>query len=67
MAVNCHGICGFYKTTKIKTSMKYETGQKRCTFCSIFIETTYGIPDLITHGLIFTMLTFFIIGIFRSD
>lgn len=30
-------------------------------------EITYGIHDLITHGLILTMLSFFIIGIFRSD
>ncbi len=30
-------------------------------------ETTYGIHDFITHGLILTMLSFFIIGIFRSD
>lgn len=30
-------------------------------------ETTYGIHDLITHGLILTMLSFFIVGIFRSD
>lgn len=32
-----------------------------------FFETTYGIHDLITHGLILIMLSFFIIGIFRSD
>ena len=34
---------------------------------SPIFETTYGIHDLITHGLILTMLSFFIIGIFRSD
>jgi len=32
-----------------------------------FFEITYGIHDLITHGLILTMLSFFIVGIFRSD
>ncbi len=34
---------------------------------SPMFETTYGIHNLITHGLILTMLSFFIIGIFRSD
>lgn len=34
---------------------------------SPIFETTYEIHDLITHGLILTMLSFFIIGIFRSD
>ncbi|MBT8251420.1 MAG: hypothetical protein KJO99_01110 [Nitrosopumilus sp.] len=31
------------------------------------IPPTPNIDSLITHGLIFTMLTFFAIGIFRSD
>jgi hypothetical protein len=30
-------------------------------------ETIYGIHDIITHGLILLMLSFFMIGIFRSD
>ena len=34
---------------------------------TLIFETTYGIHDLITHGLILIMLLFFIIGIFRSD
>lgn len=32
-----------------------------------FFQSTYSIHDYITHGLIFIMLTFFVIGIFRSD
>ncbi|MCV0410105.1 hypothetical protein [Nitrosopumilus sp.] len=32
-----------------------------------FFENTYGIHGYVTHGLILTMLSFFIVGIFRSD
>jgi len=32
-----------------------------------FFESAYSIHDYVTHGLIFTMLSFFMIGIFRSD
>ncbi|WP_428323726.1 hypothetical protein [Nitrosopumilus sp.] len=32
-----------------------------------FFEITYGAHDFITHGLILVMLSFFIVGIFRSD
>ncbi|WP_428325973.1 hypothetical protein [Nitrosopumilus sp.] len=32
-----------------------------------FFEITYGTHDLITHSLILVMLSFFIVGIFRSD
>lgn len=32
-----------------------------------FFENTYGIHGYVTHGLILVMLSFFIIGIFRSD
>lgn len=32
-----------------------------------FFEPSYGIHALITHGLILVMLTFFAVGIFRSD
>ena len=34
---------------------------------SPMFETTYGVHDLITHGLILAMLSFFIVGIFRTD
>lgn len=32
-----------------------------------FFDNVYGIHGYITHGLILVMLSFFIIGIFRSD
>lgn len=32
-----------------------------------FFEITYGMHDLITHGLILVMLSFFMVGIFRTD
>jgi hypothetical protein len=32
-----------------------------------FFDSVYGIHGYITHGLILTMLSFFIVGIFRSD
>ncbi|MBT8172795.1 MAG: hypothetical protein HKP26_04585 [Nitrosopumilus sp.] len=32
-----------------------------------FFENTYGIHGYVTHSLILVMLSFFIIGIFRSD
>ena len=32
-----------------------------------FFENAYGIHGYITHGLILVMLSFFIVGIFRSD
>lgn len=36
-------------------------------FVTPFFESTYGIHGFITHGLILVMLSFFSIGIFRSD
>lgn len=32
-----------------------------------FFENTYGVHGYITHGLILVMLSFFIVGIFRTD
>lgn len=32
-----------------------------------FFENTYGIHGYVTHSLILVMLSFFIIGVFRSD
>jgi len=32
-----------------------------------FFDNTYGIHSYITHSLILVMLSFFIVGIFRSD
>ena len=32
-----------------------------------FFESTYGLHGYVTHSLILVMLSFFIIGIFRSD
>ena len=38
--MKCLGICSEYKvkTLRPKGNGRYETGQKRCSFCDIFIE-----------------------------
>lgn len=42
-------------------------GTSLVNLLSPIFDVTYGIHDLITHGLILIMLSFFIVGIFRSD
>lgn len=39
MTINCKGICEFYKIDMHQYKDKYNKGQKRCTFCGIFLET----------------------------
>jgi len=40
MTYNCHGICELRKTNKLPTAKKYESGQKRCSICRVFLETS---------------------------
>jgi len=39
MGRTCRGICIDYKSPKIPNGQKYILGHKRCSFCSLFIET----------------------------
>lgn len=38
MAATCKGICDRYKSEGTAMKFKYQDGQKRCSFCGIFIE-----------------------------
>ena len=39
MTFCCKGICVDLDATTVSNSLRYELGQKRCTMCSIFVET----------------------------
>ena len=39
MGRTCIGICIRYKSTSIPNGLKYKLGQKRCSFCSLFMDT----------------------------
>lgn len=38
MCPACKGVCESFKGNSIAYKFRYEQGQKRCTFCNIFIE-----------------------------
>ena len=38
MGRTCKGICQMYKAESVPNKIRYEVGQKRCTFCGIFLE-----------------------------
>ncbi|KAF6246326.1 hypothetical protein C6990_09345 [Nitrosopumilus sp. b3] len=38
MAVTCRGVCHKYKSSGVSMQFKYQEGQKRCSFCGIFME-----------------------------
>ncbi|MBT4325388.1 MAG: hypothetical protein HOD60_00560 [Candidatus Nitrosopelagicus sp.] len=38
MGRTCRGICTFYKAKSVSNKIRYEIGQKRCSFCGIFFE-----------------------------
>lgn len=38
MCPACKGICESFKASSISYKFRYDQGQKRCTFCDIFIE-----------------------------
>ncbi len=35
----CKGICIRYTGEKISNGLKYSSGYKRCTYCSLFLKT----------------------------
>ena len=39
MGRTCRGICLFHKAEPIPNKIRYEMGQKRCTFCGLFLTT----------------------------
>lgn len=39
MAQICNGLCERLKTTSIKNSLRYQTGQKRCSLCAQYFYT----------------------------
>ncbi|MDH3488099.1 MAG: hypothetical protein OEL82_08655 [Nitrosopumilus sp.] len=39
MTFCCKGICDDLEITTVSNSLRYQVGQKRCTMCSIFVET----------------------------
>ncbi|MEX0861992.1 hypothetical protein [Nitrosopumilus sp.] len=38
MAATCKGICQTFKSIGTSMKLKYQEGQKRCTFCGIFMD-----------------------------
>lgn len=38
MGMSCKGICSKYKSVGTAMQFKYQEGQKRCSFCGIFID-----------------------------
>ncbi|PIN97061.1 MAG: hypothetical protein COU45_04615 [Nitrosopumilus sp. CG10_big_fil_rev_8_21_14_0_10_33_7] len=53
MTYHYNGLCVLHKTIKFSTSRKYENGQKRCSLCSIFIET-HNLRGIYCHSLLRT-------------
>ena len=39
MGQMCKGVCIRYKGPRIQISKRYESGQKRCSYCDLFILT----------------------------
>lgn len=40
MGRTCRGICEMHEAVPASNKIRYEIGQKRCTFCGIFIATS---------------------------
>jgi hypothetical protein len=38
MGRTCRGICQMHKAVPVPNKIRYEIGQKRCTFCGIFLS-----------------------------
>lgn len=38
MGQSCKGICERYKANTVLNGLRYKLGQKRCSYCEIFIE-----------------------------
>ena len=39
MGRTCRGICLMYKADPVPNKVRYKMGQKRCTFCGLFLTT----------------------------
>ncbi len=39
MGRTCRGICIYSKGDSISNGKRYASGQKRCTYCSLFLKT----------------------------
>ncbi len=39
MAQMCKGVCIQYKGPRMQNGKRYESGQKRCSYCDLFILT----------------------------
>ena len=40
MTFCCKGICETLEIDVVPTGLRYKSGQKRCSMCSIFVQTT---------------------------
>lgn len=40
MAASCRGICAYIQGMPMTNGQRYKSGQKRCTFCSLFLDTS---------------------------
>ena len=38
MGRTCRGICTMHRAEAVPNKIRYEVGQKRCTFCGIFLS-----------------------------
>jgi len=39
MGRTCRGICIMHKADPVPNKVRYKLGQKRCTFCGLFLTT----------------------------
>lgn len=39
MGRTCRGICVMHKAEPVPNRVRYKLGQKRCTFCGLFLTT----------------------------
>lgn len=40
MTFCCKGICDTLEIDVVSTALRYELGHKRCTMCSVFVQTS---------------------------
>ncbi|NDB33133.1 MAG: hypothetical protein EB150_05765 [Nitrososphaeria archaeon] len=40
MAKFCKGLCTEYRAQKIPNGFRYCSGQKRCTYCSLYLQVS---------------------------
>ena len=39
MARSCRGVCCQFEGKSVRNGLRYSLGQKRCTFCGLFMDT----------------------------